>query len=511
MTNLATNLRNTATANPDQVALRLGEHSMTYAELADAAGRVATMLTERGVGPGDRVAMSLPNVFDFPVIFYGALQVGAAVVPMNPLFRPREVEYYLTDSGASILFGMAGDAAAGAEHADVPFVEVPLPQGLRATVAEFEPSTELVDRADDDTAVILYTSGTTGRPKGAELTHFSLDKNQEVVARTLMSITSDDIIMGCLPLFHVFGLTCSLNTAVARGATLVLVPRFEPNAVLEAMEQQHVTIFEGVPTMFQALLAAAGDREFDLSTLRLCASGGSAMPVEVMKRFEQRFGCMVLEGYGLSETSPVASFNHPDRERKPGSIGTPLEGVEMRLAQSDGSDSPEGEIGEIAIRGHLLMKGYWNRPDATADAIRDGWFFSGDLARVDDEGYFFIVDRSKDMIIRGGYNVYPREVEEALYEHPEIAEVAVIGVPHEHYGEEVVACVVRTPGSQLTEDEVKDFAKERVAAYKYPRHVRFIDELPKGATGKILKRELRDADGPAAGAPAAADTAEAQG
>ncbi len=492
MTNLAGNLRRTATEYPENVALRLGDHSMSYARFADSAARVATMLRDKGIGEGDRVAISLPNVFDFPVLFYGALQAGAIVIPMNPLFRPREVEYYLSDAGARLMFGMPGDAAQGAEAAGVPFVQVPVPAGIGEQLAAYEPAQDIVDRADDDTAVILYTSGTTGRPKGAELTHFSLHKNQEVVARTLMHITSDDVIMGCLPLFHVFGLTCGLNTSIARGATLVLIPRFDPVAVLAALKDYEVTIFEGVPTMYQALLATAADQQVDLPSLRVCASGGSAMPVEVMKKFEQKFGCIVLEGYGLSETSPVASFNHPDRERKAGSIGTPIEGVEMRLANADGSDAPAGEIGEIAIRGHLLMKGYWNRPDATAEAIRDGWFFSGDLARMDDEGYFFIVDRSKDMIIRGGYNVYPREVEEALYEHPQIAEVAVIGVPHEHYGEEVVAYVVRTPGSDATEQQVQDFAKERVAAYKYPRQVHFIDALPKGATGKILKRELRD-------------------
>lgn len=492
MTNLACNLQNTAAQHPDNVALRVGEHSMTYVQLADAAGRVANLLKDKGIQPGDRVAISLPNVFDFPVILYGALQAGAVVIPMNPLFRPREVEYYLSDSGAKLMFGMPGDAAAGSEEAGVPFIEVPLPAGIGESIKQYEPSTEFVDRDDSDTAVILYTSGTTGRPKGAELTHFSLNKNQEVVARTLMAITEDDVIAGCLPLFHVFGLTCGLNTSVATGATLAMVPRFEPGAVLEMLDKADVTIFQGVPTMYQALLAATADREVNFPKLRVCASGGSAMPVEVMKKFEQKFGCVVLEGYGLSETSPVASFNHPNAERKAGSIGTPLEGVEMRLAEPDGSDTAKGEIGEIAIRGHLLMKGYWKRPDATAEAIRDGWFFSGDLAQMDDDGYFFIVDRSKDMIIRGGYNVYPREVEEVLYEHPDVAEAAVIGVPHEHYGEEVIAYVVRTGDSQLTEQEIQDFAKERLAAYKYPREVRFIGELPKGATGKILKRELRD-------------------
>jgi len=489
MTNLASNLQRTADDHPDGVALRLGDATMTYAELRDAAGRLAAYLIGQGVEPGDRIALSQPNVPAFPVIFYGALQVGAVVVPMNPLFRPREVEYYLSDAGVSIMFGMP-DAADGAKQAGTTFVEVGA-DGIRPLLADQSPLTDVAERADNDTAVILYTSGTTGRPKGAELTHGSLDKNQEVTARTLLTMTSDDVVMGCLPLFHVFGLTCGLNTAVANGATLALIPRFDPVAVLDTIAQHHVTIFEGVPTMYQAMLAAAEGHDADLSSLRVAVSGGSSMPVEVMRTFEKRFDAVILEGYGLSETSPVASFNLPDRERKPGSIGVPVEGVEMRLAQPDGSDTPQGEIGEVAIRGHLLMKGYWNRPDATAEAIRDGWFFSGDLARQDDDGYFFIVDRSKDMIIRGGYNVYPREVEEVLYEHPGVAEAAVVGIPDEHYGEEVVAYAVRRPDAIVTEQELQDFAKERLAAYKYPRRITFIDALPKGATGKILKRELR--------------------
>ncbi|TWP37884.1 long-chain-fatty-acid--CoA ligase [Leekyejoonella antrihumi] len=490
MTNLAGNLHRTAAANPEGVALRLGEATMTYAELQDAAGRLAGYLLAQGVQPGDRVALSQPNVPAFPVIFYGALQVGGVVVPMNPLFKPREVEYYLRDSAAKVMFGMS-DAAEGARQAGTPFVEVGA-DGLEDLLREYEPATDLVDRDDSDTAVILYTSGTTGRPKGAELTHGALDKNQEVTARTLLELTANDVVMGCLPLFHVFGLTCGLNTSVAVGSTLTLIPRFDPRAALDTIAAHHVTVFEGVPTMYQAMLAAGEQHDADLSTLRVAVSGGSSMPVEVMRKFEERFDAVILEGYGLSETSPVASFNHPHAQRKPGSIGTPIEGVEMRLAQEDGGDSPAGEIGEIAIRGHLLMKGYWGRPDATAEAIRDGWFFSGDLARVDADGYFFIVDRSKDLILRGGYNVYPREVEEVLYEHPDVVEAAVVGIPDDHYGEEIVAYVVRRPDTRVTERELQEFAKERLAAYKYPRTITFIDALPKGATGKILKRELRD-------------------
>ncbi|CAM3014229.1 MULTISPECIES: long-chain-fatty-acid--CoA ligase [Dermacoccus] len=491
MTNLADNLVRTAQKLPDGAAIKLDDFTLTWHQLDDATQRVVTFLRDHGIEPGDRVALSLANVPAFPVIAYGVWRSGAVLVPMNPLFMAREVEYYLEDAGVKLVFGMGGESAKGAANKNVEYVEVGADQ-LQGVLGALEPTPDVVDRADDDTAVILYTSGTTGRPKGAELTHRSLDINQEVSARTLMAITSDDVIMGCLPLFHVFGLTCGLNTSVATGATLTLIPRFDPNKALDVVGRDKVTIFQGVPTMYQAMLAAAANRDdYDMSSLRTCASGGSAMPVEVLKKFEQRFEATILEGYGLSETSPVASFNHPNAERKPGSIGTPIEGVEMIVADSDGKPVAQGEVGEIAIRGHLLMKGYWNRPDATAEAIRDGWFFSGDLAHQDEDGYFFIVDRAKDMIIRGGYNVYPREVEEALYENEEIAEVAVVGVPDEHYGEEIAAFVVRTPGSSLSEDDVKEFAKARVAAYKYPRTVTFIDALPKGATGKILKRELR--------------------
>ncbi len=299
------------------------------------------------------------------------------------------------------------------------------------------PHTEVVEAGDEDTAVILYTSGTTGTPKGAELTHFNLKRNCEVSC-SLFDLGSDAVTLGALPLFHSFGQTCGLNATIAAGGTLTLIPRFDPAKALEIIGRDHVNLFEGVPTMYGAMLHCADRERFDTSALRLCVSGGSAMPVELMRGFEQAFGCKILEGYGLSETSPVASFNHPDRERKPGSIGTPIEGVEMKLVDDEDVDVPAGGgIGEIVIRGHNVMKGYWNQPDATAEAMHDGWFHSGDLARIDEDGYFFIVDRKKDMILRGGYNIYPREIEEIFYEHPAVLEAAVIGIPDEELGEEV--------------------------------------------------------------------------
>ena len=364
------------------------------------------------------------------------------------------------------------------------------PVSFGQLLGNVEPVEEVVNRAAGDTAVILYTSGTTGKPKGAELTHSNLAINADV-SKALFSLDHEDVVLGALPLFHAFGQTCALNAAVSAGAALALIPRFGPDKALATIEHDGVTVFEGVPTMFSALLHYPDRDEFDVSTLRVCVSGGAALPVEVLRGFEETFGCIILEGYGLSETSPVACFNHPDRERKPGSIGTPIEGVEMRLVDDQREEAAAGEAGEIAIRGHNVMKGYWNRPEATAEAIdSDGWFYSGDIARVDEEGCYFIVDRKKELIIRGGYNVYPREIEEVLYEHPAVREAAVIGVPHAELGEEVGAAVALKPDADVTESDVRDYVKANVAAYKYPRHVWFVEELPKGPTGKILKRAI---------------------
>jgi long-chain acyl-CoA synthetase len=491
MTNLAQNLLDTAAKEGRHPALRMDDAQLSYDEFRDAALRAAAGIRSRGVEPGDRVGMVLPNVLSFPIVFYGALLAGATVVPMNPLLKAREVEYYLRDSGSRLVVTGEQSAepvteAAGTVGIEAVTVGPAMPDALLAD----EPLDAPVDRADGDTAVILYTSGTTGQPKGAELTHAGLNSNARTTQETLLESTPDDVIMGCLPLFHVFGLTCSLHAGVLAGSSLTLIPRFDGGKALSVVERDGVTVFQGVPTMFSAMLHQPDAAERDMSSLRLCVSGGSAMPVEVMRSFEETFGCIVLEGYGLSETSPVASFNHPHAERKPGSIGTPIRGVEMRLVDDDGGDVAAGDVGEIAIRGENVMKGYWNRPEDTAKAIPDGWFRSGDLARQDEDGYYFIVDRKKEMIIRGGYNVYPREIEEALYEHPAVAEAACIGISHPDLGEEVVAAVALKPGASADPAELQAFVKERVAAYKYPRHVWLVDALPKGPTGKILRRSV---------------------
>jgi long-chain acyl-CoA synthetase len=492
MTNLAKNLTNTARVHPGQVAVRVDDAAMTYRALDEASARVAGILRERGLTPGDRVGIMMPNVAEVPVVYYGILRAGAVVVPMNPLLKGREVAYYLGDSGAGLVFAwhtFAAEARVGAEQANAELIvvdEAEFPDRL----ASVDPVEEVTDRDNEDTAVILYTSGTTGRPKGAELTHGNLISNTEVARTDIARAGPEDVIFGGLPLFHVFGQTVALNVAVAAGACLTLLPRFDAAHALRVIAGHHVTVFEGVPTMYVALLHQPDRADYDVSTLRMCISGGAALPVEVLRGFEDAFGCTVLEGYGLSETSPVASFNHPGRERKPGSIGTPIRGVQMRLLDNSGREVPAGEVGEIVIRGPNVMKGYWNRPEATAEAILEGWFHSGDLARVDEDGYFYIVDRKKDMIIRGGYNVYPREIEEVLYEHPAVAEAAVIGLPHAALGEEVAAAVVLKPGASASADELRDYVKGLVAAYKYPRHVWITDALPKGPTGKIQKRDI---------------------
>jgi long-chain acyl-CoA synthetase len=483
--NLADHLADTARSFPDVPAVRLDELTITYAELDDLAARAATWLRSRGVEPGDRVGIMLPNVAQFPVLYYGVLRAGGVMVPMNPLLKAREIEHYLGDSQARLVlvWTTAAGEAAGAAAAD--HVEVG-PDTL--TEIGQSPAGSSAPRDDADTAVILYTSGTTGTPKGAELTHASLRRNAAVTATTLLDLSPGDVVMGCLPLFHTFGQTCGLNAAIMSGACLTLIPRFDAGTALKVIERDRVTVFQGVPTMYVAMLAA-GPEVADTSTLRVCLSGGAAMPVDVLHGFEKTFDATILEGYGLSETSPVATFNRLDW-RKPGSIGLPIDGVDLKLVDDDGTDTPDGQVGEIAIRGHNLMKGYWRRPDATATAIRDGWLHTGDLARRDQDGFYFIVDRKKDMIIRGGFNVYPREIEEVLYEHPAVLEAAVIGIPHPTHGEEVAAAVTLRPGTTATPDDLRDYVKARVAPYKYPRHVWLFDSLPKGPTGKILKREI---------------------
>jgi len=490
--NLAENLSSSAAQAPGAPAVRLDDVVLSYAELDDASARVAGLLAGRGIGPGDRVGIMLPNVPQFPVVYYGVLRLGAVAVPMNVLLKGRETAHYLSDPGAKAVLAWApfaehahtGAAEAGAECIEVREGE------FEALLADTEPLREIAPCDGSETAVILYTSGTTGTPKGAALSHDSLDHNCRA-AVGLFGMGAGIVTLGALPLFHTFGQTCAMNATICAGGCLTLIPRFDPAKALEVIARDRVNVFEGVPTMYGAILNDPGAATADVSSLKVCASGGASLPVELMRAFEEQFSAIILEGYGLSETSPLASFNHPGRERKPGSIGTPIADVQMRIVGEDGAELAVGEVGEIVIRGPNVMKGYWNRPEATAECIDgEGWFHSGDLARVDEDGYYFIVDRKKDMIIRGGYNVYPREIEEVLYEHPDVREAAVIAMPHDALGEEVGAAVALKDGAQVTVAELQAFVKDQVAAYKYPRRVWLVDELPKGPTGKILKRSI---------------------
>ncbi|MGA9595571.1 MAG: long-chain fatty acid--CoA ligase [Acidimicrobiia bacterium] len=505
--NLALLLRESAHTYPDRTALVVGPNTLSYAALDDQARRFAGGLRTLGVEPGDRVALLVPNVPHFSIAYFGVLYAGATVVPLNVLLTGPEVAYHLADSHSKVLvawegflkpardgFTEWGDSdhlvviAAGTDkpelgHKEVDFV------GLIETA---EPVEELPATAPDNTAVILYTSGTTGKPKGAELTHFNMFFNAHYTRTLLLPLTSETVALATLPLFHSFGQTVMHNAVIGAGGKVVLLPRFDPAAALELMQQHKVTFFGGVPTMYFALLHHPDADQYDLSSLEFCVAGGSAMPVEVMKAFDDKYDVNILEGYGLSETSPVASFNQLDRPKKIGSVGLPLWGVEFRLETDDGkvvigTDEP----GEICIKGHNVMKGYLGRPDATKEAIKDGWFHSGDIGVRDEDGFYYIVDRKKDMIIRGGFNVYPREIEEVLYAHPAVAEAAVIGVPDASHGEEVKAVLALKPGAETNADEIIAFCKTQLAAYKYPRTVEFLDTLPKGPTGKILKRELR--------------------
>ena len=522
MSNLAGLLEDSAARYPDRVAIvfpgQAGDTRLTYAQVNGAANQVANLLVSRGIQPGDKVALSCPNLPYFTIVYFGILKAGASVVPLNVLLKGREVAYHLDDSDAKAYFcfqgtpelpigaeGKAGfDQTDGCEHFFVitadPAAESPIEgaETMGRAMAQQPPTFDTVETDDDDTAVILYTSGTTGQPKGAELRHRNMRDNA-LIGTELFGADAErpDTYLCVLPLFHSFGQTVIQNGAFAFGGTVVMLPRFEAGAALALMDREEVTFFAGVPTMYWGLLGALADSQVDVDkiarNLRIAAAGGSALPVEVHKDFEKKFGVTILEGYGLSETSPVASFSIYGQPPRVGSIGVPIPGVEMKLLKPESWEEIEwtpDAIGEIAIKGHNIMKGYYGRPDATEQAIQDGWFRSGDLARRDEDGWYYIVDRSKDMIIRGGFNVYPREVEEVLMTHPDVSLAAVVGVPHESLGEEVKAFVILNPDAKTTPEELVEWSRQEMAAYKYPREVVIVDSLPMTATGKILKREL---------------------
>lgn len=518
MYNLAVVLEDSARTAPDRPALVLGETSLSYAQVDAAANQVANLLVSWGIEPGDRVALACPNLPQFPIVYYGALKAGAVVVPLNVLNQAREVTYFLDDAEAKACFAFEGSedlpigrrvAEGAAAAANPPRVVImtadpsaPSPidgaPTLTEALAGMSPRFETVQRRETDTAVVLYTSGTTGRPKGAELSHSNQMMNALVCNRLFGSQPGEDTHLVALPLFHTFGATVNLNAGFSMGATLVLLPRFDPQQALALLRRHRVTVFAGVPTMWWGLLrglaAEEGGAEDLAEHLRLGVSGGAPLPVEILREVREELGVSIMEGYGLSETSPVACFSLADRPR-PGSIGLPVWGVEVDLIDPTDPDwgRVEGtdEIGEIIVRGHNIMTGYLGRPEDTAAVMRDGWFRTGDLGRRDEEGFYYVVDRSKDMIVRGGFNVYPREVEEVLLTHEQISLAAVIGVADERMGEEVEAHVILTEGATATAEELREWARGQMADYKYPRRIVIAESLPMTSTGKILKRELR--------------------
>jgi long-chain acyl-CoA synthetase len=502
--NLAFMLREAARAHSEKPAVLSAAGALSYVELDAASDRFAAGLQARGLRPGDAVALQLPNVPEFVAAYFGILKAGCVVVPINVLFKAAEVHYVLQDSAARLLVTCAGsaeEAAKGAADAGVHELYVlNLPGVPRSSVGR--PFEQILETAvlgrpplhqsdPGDTAVIVYTAGTTGRPKGAELSHFQLFMNADTPGR-VFGIREDDVVLVVLPLFHVFGLSSILDVCVRFAATMSLTPRFDAGTVLATIERDRVTVFEGVPTMYIALLHHPDRERYDLASLRVGVSGGAPIPAEVLDEFERVFGIVVLEGYGLSETASTTTFNVSAEERRVYSVGKPIYGVEVEVWDPSGSPLPPGRehVGEIVVRGVNVMRCYHARPEATAEAMAGGWFHTGDLGYVDLDGYLFVVDRKNDLIIRGGYNVYPREVEDVLYTHPAVAEAAVVGVPDERLGQEVKAVVVVKPGATLTGAGLVAYARQRMASYKYPRLVEFRDALPLNATGKVLKREL---------------------
>ncbi len=496
---LASILAESASRYPDREAVVLGDDRITYRDLWEQTRRYARVLADRGVGPGDRVAVLLPNVPDFPRTYYAILSLGAVVVPIHALLVAREIEYMLRDAEVRLLVAAAPLLAQGAPAAEAAGVGLLAVMGgdadrLDLLAADAAPVDGYATREAADEAVILYTSGTTGKPKGAVLTQLNMVMNAHVTASNVIDLEPDDVILGCLPLFHSFGQTCAMNAGFYAGATLVLLPRFDAAQALDLMVTAGVNVFEGVPTMYVGLLAAAREDE-RRPRLKNAISGGASLPVAVIDRFAEVFGADIYEGYGLSETSPVATFNQRVFGRKAGTVGRGVWGVEAAIAAPDGEGRIEllgvGEIGEVVIRGHNVFAGYLNNPEATARVLVDGWFRSGDLGTVDEDGFVSIVDRKNDLIVRGGFNVYPREVEEVLAGHPGVAQVAVVPVPDDVHGEEVCAVVVRSPeGGGLTAPELVEWASGRMGRHKYPRRVEFVDTLPLGPSGKVLKREI---------------------
>lgn len=511
--NLVTRVYETSKLQPQKTAYHFMGKDTSYAEFDQSVSMFASALLGVGVKEGDHVAFLLGNTPHFLISLYATMRIGATAIPINPIYSPDEISYILHNSDAKAVIAL-DQLLPLVEKAAVAFPTIEqyiicetsddveekieaLPEAAKEKVQLFsrliatgKPNFEPVSVNENETAIILYTSGTTGHPKGAMLTHKNLYSNARDVGDYL-GFSENDRIVATLPVFHVFALTVVVNAPLLKGATVLLLPRFSPSEVFNTIKSEQATVFAGVPTMFNFLYQYPEGKTEDFDSIRLAISGGASLPVALLHNFEEKFNVRVSEGYGLSEASPVTCFNPLDRERVPGSIGTNIVNVENKVVDEYGDEVPVGEVGELIVRGPNVMKGYYKMPEETAVAIRDGWLYTGDLARQDENGYFYIVDRKKDMIIVGGYNVYPREVEEVLFAHPDIVEAAVIGVPDPDFGEEVQAFVVLKKGAQLEEKALKEFCAKRLAKYKIPETIDFLDELPKNTTGKILRRSLK--------------------
>ena len=500
--NLAAILAESAERYPANLAVATGPMRRTYAELWGDASRYATVLAENGVRRGDRVAILIPNTPHFPAAYYAILALGATVVPIHALLVADEIAFVLQDSGCKVLVAagpLLGEGAKGAELAGIPVLSVMADEStgfpqLDVLAMSAVPHVGYEPMAPDDNAVVLYTSGTTGKPKGALLSHNNMAWNASLSSFEIIRLEPGDVILGCLPLFHSFGQTCAMNAGLRAGATIVMMPRFDGAGAMELMASESVTIFMGVPTMYVALLEAAA-KDSRRPNLKRAVSGGASLPTAVIEKFATVFGADIYEGYGLSETSPVATFNQDWSGRKPGTVGRAIWGTEVGIASADVEERIEllarGERGEVVLRGHHIFSGYLNNPEATALVMRDGWFRTGDIGIVDNDGFLSIVDRKKDLIIRGGFNVYPREVEEVIARMPGVQQVAVVGVPDDVYGEEVCAVVtLAADAAGVTPESVIAYSQEHLAKHKYPRRVEIVDALPMGPSGKVLKREI---------------------
>lgn len=507
--NLPQSIFERAINQPEKIAYHFLNESVSYEQFEQYVATFAGGLKDLGINKGDHIALLVGNTPHFLITLYASWRLGAVVVPINPTYTPNELSYIVQNSDAKLMVALDKLAPLiSQKNVLFPNIENVIvceteedsikqameleekPYLFTELIKSSSPVNQLTSLAKDDNAIILYTSGTTGNPKGAMLTHENVYSNARDIG-TYLEMTSDDRVVATLPVFHVFALTVVVNAPLLRGATVLLVPQFSPAEVFKTIREQKATIFAGVPTMYNFLYQYEEGNPEDYASIRLSISGGASLPVSLLENFEKKFNTRISEGYGLSEASPVTCFNPLDRERVPGSIGTSIVNVENKVVDENGNEVPRGEVGELIVRGPNVMKGYYKMPEETAKTIKDGWLYTGDLAKQDENGYFYIVDRKKDMIIVGGFNVYPREIEEVLYSHPDIVESAVVGQPHDELGEAVHAHVALKKESSLTEEDIIQYCRERLAKYKVPSVVHFHDELPKGGTGKILRKALK--------------------